>query len=125
MAGSQQRDIKRAQKEKQLSRELSNMLIKIQQDDNSIQGLFINSVRLSPDRSVCYVAFAASGNKEEFDKKLPFLILYKPSLRTGLAKALNARYTPDLVFEYDQASEKQKRIESLLTKISTEKYEDS
>lgn len=123
MAGSQQRDIKRAQKEKQLSRELSNMLIRIQQDDPSIQGLYINSLRLSPDRSMCTVLFAAAGNKEEFDKKLPFLILYKPSLRTGLAKALNARYTPDLVFEYDSVSDKQKRIESLLTQISVEKHE--
>lgn len=122
MAGSsQQRDIKRAQKEKQLSRELSNMLLKIQQDDPSVQGLYINKLRLSPDRSMCTVYFAAAGNKEEFDKKLPFLILYKPSLRTGLAKALNARYTPDLVFAYDTVSEKQKRIESLLTKISVEK----
>lgn len=123
MAGSQQRDIKRAQKEKQLTRELSNMLMRIQQDDTSIQGLYINSLRLSPDRSMCTVLFAAAGNKEEFDKKLPFLILYKPSLRTGLAKALNARYTPDLVFEYDSVSDKQKRIESLLTKISVEKHD--
>src|SRR5476649_2758282 len=123
MAGPQQRDIKRAQKEKQLSRELSNMLMRIQQDDPLIQGLYINSLRLSPDRSMCTVLFSAAGNKEEFDKKLPFLILYKPSLRTGLAKALNARYTPELVFEYDSVSDKQKRIESLLTKISVEKHD--
>ena len=120
-SSSQQRDIKRAQKEKQLSRELSNMLLRIQQDDTLVQGLYINSLRLSPDRSMCTVLFAASGGKEEFEKKLPFLILYKPSLRTGLAKALNARYTPDLVFAYDSVSDKQKRIESLLTKISVEK----
>jgi ribosome-binding factor A len=69
---------------------------------------------------MCTVLFAATGNKQEFDEKLPSLILYKPSLRAGLAKALNARYTPDLVFAYDAVSEKQKRIESLLTKISTE-----
>ena len=126
MANSpQQRDIKRAQKEKQLSRELSNMLLRIQQDDPKIQGLYINSLRLSPDRSMCTVLFAAQGNKEEFDQKLPFLILYKPALRTGLAKALNARYTPDLIFEYDAVSEKQKRIESLLTKISVEKHTKS
>lgn len=123
MVGSHQRDIKRAQKEKQLSRELSNMLLKIQQDDVSVQGLYINRLRLSPDRSMCTVYFAAAGNKEEFDKKLPFLILYKPSLRSGLAKALNARYTPDLIFEYDAISDKQKRIESLLTKISVEKID--
>lgn len=125
MAGytSGQRDIKRAQKEKQLSRELSTMLLRIQQDDTSVQGLYINSLRLSPDKSVCTVYFAAPGNKKEFDEKLPALLLYKASLRSGLAKALNARYTPDLIFEYDAVSEKQKRIESLLTKISVEKHE--
>lgn len=114
------RNIKRAQKESQLLRELSSNLLQISLDEPTLQGLYISRIKLSKDRSICFIYFNTSGGKEEFDKKLSTLILYKPSLRTALAKSLDLRYTPDLMFHYDEISEKQKRIEELLFKVSTE-----
>ncbi|MCX5922680.1 MAG: ribosome-binding factor A [Candidatus Dependentiae bacterium] len=112
------RNIRRVQKETQLLREISNLILQTSLDAPELKELYVNRVTLSPDRSRCYVYFATNGGKEVFDKKLGHLILYKPSMRTALANSLDLRYTPDLVFRYDQISEKERRIAELFTLIS-------
>jgi ribosome-binding factor A len=114
------RDIKIAQKEAHLLREISKLLFQLTLDETSLQGIYVTRVKLSPDKSMCTVFFSCSTGKEDFEKKLSTLILYKPSLRSALSKVLSSRYTPDLIFAYDELSEKQKRMEELFHKISSE-----
>ena len=59
-------------------------------------------------------------SKEEFKKIFNVLVLYKPSLRKALASKIQSRYTPELVFKYDEQFEKQMRLESLFEKIKHE-----
>lgn len=120
MVGPQQRSIKKAQKEALLLREISQLFHQIMLDDSSITDLFINRVHLSPDKGICTVFFYSQLGKEHFDKMLPILILYKPSLRTAIAQKIQARYTPEIKFRFDDQFEKQRRIEHLLEKIKTE-----
>jgi len=112
--------IKRAQKESQLYRTISELFMKLAQDDPRLADLTINRVSLSNDKSLCRVYFYTAQGEAAFREKLPYLILYKPSLRKALAQSINARYTPQIEFAFDAQFEKQMELEGLLEKIKGE-----
>lgn len=116
--------IKKSQKESLLYREISRLLMNITLEDKELQGIFANRAQLSDDKGVCTIFFYVTGGKEEFDKKLPHLILYKPSLRKAISKLVPGRYTPELIFKYDTSFEKQQKIENLFDKIDKIKDEE-
>lgn len=109
--------IKRSQKESLLLKELSKMLLEISLDDAELAGLFINRVELSKNKGSCTVYFYDAQGPAIFDQKKARLILYKPSLRKGIAATLDGRYTPEIVFAYDFQFEKQQRIETILEAV--------
>ena len=112
--------IKRSQKESQLLKEISKMFLDISLDAPILQGLFINKVELSTDKSMCRVFFYAPEGISFFKERLETLKLYKPSMRKGLSTILSGRYTPDLKFIFDAHFEKHQRLEGLLEKVSQE-----
>src|SRR5579871_1389394 len=116
----QQQEIKKAQKESYFFREISQFFHQIVIDDARLSGMFINRVSLSSDGGTCVVLFLANNGKTEFEEKLSTLILYKPSLRTALAKTSHGRYTPNLIFRYDEDQEKVEKINRLLDKLKEE-----
>src|SRR5687767_11223805 len=109
--------IKRSQKESVLLRELSKMLLALSLDDKELVGLFINRVELSKNKGACIVYFYDPQGPTVFEAKKNRLILYKPSLRKGIATTLDGRYTPELIFAYDFQFEKQQRIENILDTV--------
>jgi ribosome-binding factor A len=109
--------IKKSQKETQLYRAISELFTQTALDDPRLQGIAVNRVKLSDDKSVCNIFFYCANGLAEFKEKLPFILLYKSSLRRALAKTIAARYTPELIFKFDDQFEKQQRIENLLEKI--------
>lgn len=111
-------DIKRSQKEALFLRELSKMFHNICLDDNRLDGLFINRVELSGDKSLCRVFMYTSQGHKKYEEQLEFLKLYKPSLRKGLGQTINSRYVPDIRFFFDAKFEKQNRLETLLHQVS-------
>lgn len=116
----QQQEIKKAQKESYYYKEISQFLLRIMMDEPRLSGLFINKVSLSPEGGLCTVLFLATNGRPEFEEKLPTLILYKPSLRAALAKTSQGRYTPNLVFRYDEDQEKVDKINRLLDRLKEE-----
>lgn len=120
MFSSNVREKKRAQKERLLLREISKLYFQAAADDPALQGLIINRVQLSEDKSFCTVYFYSEEGKKVFDEKFDRLKLYKPSLRKALADILKFRYMPDLRFAFDDQYEKQRSIEKLLDKIKEE-----
>jgi len=113
-------DIKRAQRESLLLKEISRSFLRITIDDKELEGLSISRIGLSPDKSMCTVYFYTAKGPEDFKEKLPRIILYKPSLRKALSQNLALRHTPDLKFKFDNLVEKQIKVEQLLDKIKTE-----
>jgi ribosome-binding factor A len=109
--------IKKSQKESLLYRVISQLIATTTLDDNRLTGVMVNRVKLSDDKGVCTVFFYTAGGLAEFEQKLPFLLLYKSSLRRALAKSIASRYTPELIFKFDDQHEKQQRIENILEKI--------
>lgn len=116
-------DIKRAQKESLLLRELSNYYVRIAMDDPRLAGITLNRVQLSRDKSTCNLYFFSDKGKDDFEQRLPMLIVYKPSMRKALAQSINARYTPQLVFKYDASFEKHLEIDALFESIKDKEHE--
>ncbi len=117
--------IKKSQKESLLFRAIANLFSQTTMDDNRLLGVAVNRVKLSDDKSHATVYFYTPGGLEEFKEKLPFILLYKSSLRRALAHSIDSRYTPELVFKYDDQFEKEQRIQGLLEKIKGEDSSDS
>lgn len=113
-------DIKRAQKESLLLRELSIYFMHITQDDDRIKGLALNRVKLSKDKSTCMLFFYSPEGQDHFQRLMPYLILYKPAMRKALAQSITSRYTPQLIFKFDDPYEKHLELEKLLEQLKEE-----
>ena len=120
MNNSRVREIKHAQKESLLLREIGQLFIQLSQDEPKLQGLFLTRVKLSPDKGKCTVFFHALGGIKEFEEKRPILVLYKGSIRKALSQTIHGRYTPDLRFTYDHVLDKQRHVEDLIDKLKDE-----
>lgn len=114
------REIKKAQKEAHLHKTLSKLFLKILLDDPSLQGFFISKVQLSDNKSSCIVFFFTQKGKEDFEERKNRLILYKPSIRKALSQLIPSRYTPQLIFKFDDQYEKQQKLNELLEKLKLE-----
>lgn len=120
MSHSKVGKIKHAQRESFFLREVSELFLQLSMDDVRLQELYITRVDLSPDRGMCTIFFHTPGGRASFEQKMPTLILYKPSLRSALAKASHSRYVPDLRFSYDEGMDQHNRIEDLFNKLKDE-----
>lgn len=114
-------DIKRAQKEKLLFREISQLLSQLVLDDSRLRTIWVSRIELSPDKGICYVYFYTPEGLGHFEETLEVLKLYKPSLRTAIAHIIESRYTPEFIFKFDNTYEKQEKIINLLDKLATKK----
>lgn len=113
-------EVKHAQKESFLAREISQFLVRIIQDDPRLQGLYVNRVRLSPDKGTCLVYIHTSAGPEDYEAKFKDLVLYKPSIRASLSKVLQGRYTPQIKFVYDAAVDKMRHVDDLIDRLKDE-----
>lgn len=113
-------EIKRQQKKSLYLRTITQLLHPLIHEDKKIPPVFASRLELSKDSGICYVYFSSvetGDQKEVVELAIKMLILYKPSLRTALAKATQARRVPDLVFLFDEHFEKERRINELLDKV--------
>ena len=111
------RDIKKAQKESLLLREISGLLLQASMDDPRLQKVVVSRVSLSDDKGSCNVFFYTAQGKQGFEELLEVLKLYKPSLRAALAKKIRARYTPNLIFRFDDQIEKSEKMNALFEQL--------
>jgi ribosome-binding factor A len=112
--------IKHSQKESFLLREISQFFTQIALDYPELQRLYITRVSLAPDRSMCTVYFHTAEGQAGFKEKLPKLILFKPSLRSAIAKVYHGPYAPDLVFRYDDQFDKGRKVDDLIEALKSE-----
>ena len=122
-------NIKREQKKSFLLREISRLLYEVGQEESAVRNVFVTRVDLSADTGICYVYFATAAtgatSEEVWDAALDKLKLYKPSMRSKLSKSMHSRYTPDLLFLFDEKQEKIQHLNSLLDKVHHEMSEKS
>jgi ribosome-binding factor A len=126
MAHKPASDIKKERRKSLFFREMTQLIRELAEKESIIAEIFVSQVDISPNSGVCYVYFSTykEPGEEVFNKSLETLKLYKPSLRSGFAKRVQTRYAPELVFIYDKAKEKERRINDLLNKVQTELVDD-
>lgn len=112
--------IKRAQKESLYLREVAQLFLNLTRENDSFKHLYINRVALSDSGSVCSVYFYSSLGRAEFDRVFEDLKLYKPSLRKALSTRIPGRYTPEIVFKFDDQLKKQLEIEELIERVKAD-----
>ncbi len=119
--------IKREQKKSLFLREITTLVQALGGDDKAVAQVYVTRLEFSADNGICYVYFTTFSefSEELFKEVLERLKLYKPSMRKALAARIQSRYTPDLVFFYDQIKEKEYNINQLLDKVSEELREDA
>jgi ribosome-binding factor A len=114
-------DIKRRQRESAILRGLSPVLQNIFIDSEAMQSFFVSRVELSSDGGLCNVIIASSTNDIDVIKAgMREIKLFAPSSRAALAKILNGRYVPELLFIFDKQMDKQRQLNLVLSKISNE-----
>lgn len=113
--------IKVAQREKQILRELSQLFLQLSFDHPELRNVILSRVKLSADKSVCFVYFYTALGIDYFHEKiLDLLKVYKPSIRKNLSANLRGRYTPELQFQFDEHFEKQQHLQELLDQVSSD-----
>lgn len=112
--------IRKARKESQFLRVVTTLFVSQAVEDERLRDIFINRIELSADGGLCYVFFYSERGEAYFNEILPHLILYKPSLRAALAKEIRSRYTPDIIFKFDNKFIKQQKIEQLIDRVIRE-----
>jgi ribosome-binding factor A len=117
--------IKKSQKESLLFRAIAQLFAQTTLDEKRLQGIAVSRVKLSDDKGVATVYFYAPGGMAEFKEKLSTIVLYKNSLRRALAQSINSRYTPELIFKFDDQYEKQQRLEGILEQIKGDDSSES
>ena len=120
---SNTKDIKRAQKESQLHRILSEIFLELVLEEPRLTGIYINKVVLSKDKSCCTILFFCA-DQQQFRDSFETLILYKPSMRKAIAQKMASRYVPELRFAFDKKCGRQQKLEAALHQVSKELHGD-
>ena len=90
--------------------------------DSRLDGVCISKIQMSPDlkRAKVYYSLlkgsSVAGAKKGLERARGFF-------RSQIAKALNLRYTPDLVFFLDEQHEEIERLDQLFLQIDQERKE--
>lgn len=126
MSQSTRHDIKLEKRKSLYLRELSVIVQALAAQEPAVADVYVTRVEFSSDTGICYIYFTSfiPDAESSYTKALDILKLYKGSMRKELARSINARYTPELVFMYDEKKEKERRINELLDKVQEELQED-
>lgn len=77
----------------------------------------ISRVMMTPDLKLAKVYISFLGNKEPADKLIERINYRKPHIRYMLGRQLTMKYTPDLIFFFDDTMEYADRINKLLNDV--------
>lgn len=103
--------------DEELKKEISS-IISLELKNPHLTGLIsVSKVKTTPDLRYARVYVTMINEKS---KKENLAILKKSSgfIRSTLAKKVNLRYTPELVFEFDESIEYGNKIDEILKKIT-------
>ncbi len=107
-----------------IQREISNLLLR-QVKDPRIRFVTITRVKLSADLRYANVFMCTHENDDAARQKvLKGLESAKSFIRRSLSQNLKLRYTPELVFKFDEALEEGERVLKLIDEVQRVSPED-
>ncbi len=77
----------------------------------------ISRVIMSPDLKLAKVYVSFLGNKEPAEKLIERINFRKPHIRYMLGRQITMKYTPDLIFYFDDTMEYADKINKLLNEV--------
>lgn len=111
---------KRTQKVADLIRkEVSDMLLRTVKDPR-IGLVTITRVKVTEDYRLARIHFSVPGSSEERDQSQKGLDSARGFIRKELARRINLRYTPEILFEFDPSIEYAIHIEEVLKSLHKE-----
>ena len=107
----------------ELKKEISHIITFEIKDPNLTGLISVTKVKTTPDLKYARVFVSIINEK---NKKESLRILKKSSgfIRTEVAKKLNMRYTPELVFEFDETIEYGAKIDQLIRDVMKDVKKD-
>lgn len=100
--------------------ELATLLLSKVRDPRLL-GVSISRVEVPDDLSLARVFFTVFGGKKEIREAGKGLERAKGFMRSHIAKTLNLRFTPALVFRYDDVVEKVAELDEIFQEIANER----
>lgn len=97
--------IKNTRINSEVQRELSTLILREIKDPRICKMTSIVAVEVAPDLKTAKVYVSVLGSDEEVQKTYEGLKSAAPYLRSQLAKTINLRNTPELIFVMDQSIE--------------------
>ncbi len=107
---------KKERLEKIIARELGDIIMRDIKDDR-IKFVSITNVNLTNDLSIATVFYTVFGNENQIENSSKVFNEAKPYIRTILAKRIQVKKVPELIFKYDTSLETSERIEKILAEI--------
>ena len=108
----------------QIREHIALMLVRGEIADPRVRGITLNSVKMSPDLQIAKVYFSVLGEKTKRQEAEKGLKQASGFIRRELGKALLVRYTPAVIFHYDDSIEYSVKMGALISKVSDELRED-
>ena len=91
--------------------------------DPRLRMVTVTRVHLAPDLSIAHVNWSTLGGASEESKAQHALEHARGKIQAAVAKALQTRTTPRLVFHFDESLAKAQRVTEVLEKIARERAE--
>ena len=85
----------------------------------------ISSVELPPDMKQAYIYVSTLRPKEEHDQALTVLNRNRKAWQSVIGRRLGLKFTPQLIFRFDNAVERGDRVMEILTKLDLNKPEST
>lgn len=108
----------------QIREHIALMLVRGEIADPRVRGITLNSVKMSPDLQIAKVYFSVLGEKAKRQEAEKGLKQASGFIRRELGKALLVRYTPAVIFHYDDSIEYSVKMGALISKVGDELRED-
>lgn len=88
-----------------------------------LEGLIItiSSVELPPDMRQAYIYVSTLHPKQEQEQALAVLNHNRKAWQSSIGRRLGLKFTPQLIFRFDDAIERGDRVMEILTKLEEEK----
>jgi ribosome-binding factor A len=100
--------------------ELATLLLSKVRDPRLL-GVSISRVEVPDDLSLARIFFTVFGDKKEIREAGIGLEKAKGFMRSHIAKTLNLRFTPALIFKYDDVVEKVAELDEIFQEIANER----
>ncbi|MEN8200023.1 MAG: 30S ribosome-binding factor RbfA [Thermodesulfobacteriota bacterium] len=89
--------------------------------DQKLSDVTVTNVRVTDDLKSARVFYTAPGDDKVRKETAHALKRASGFVRSHLAKILNLRYTPSVIFEYDTKADKVEELEQLFSEIASER----